>query len=164
MSKFSIKNPIVIKVLITIIVISISSALIYLGIWTVMRSMNYLAYDIGEKDKLTGYKDYILKNYYDYLELVKLYDIEEELTVENFENNYYLVSYQEYDPCGESKFKEVEKVEIGEKIKVSFIIHNSCGWCKKHIAMHLIKIDKVKDSPQIEYSYEYAKELDCGTI
>ncbi|MBQ6841123.1 MAG: hypothetical protein IJO63_03295 [Bacilli bacterium] len=164
MSRVKAKNPIFVKVSVTILVVVLSVALVALGVWTIIKSMNSLAYDIGEKDKITGYKDHIIKNYYDYLDLVKLYDIEENLTIDNFENNYYIVSFQEHDPCGESKFMDVEDVVIGDKITVSFKINNSCGWCKKHIVLHLIKIDKIKENLEIEYKYDYAKELECGTI
>ena len=127
--------------------------------------MNTLAYDLGEKSFLNGYEDYILKSYEDYLSLVKKYEINQDLTAENFVKNYYVVSFQEYDPCGESKMKEIKNIEINEVINITFKVNNKCGWCKKHLALHLIKIDQIPDDKKINYSYTYAKKsLQCGTI
>lgn len=164
MSRVKAKNPIAVKVSVTVFVVVISILLIAFCIGIIMKSLDSFAYDLGEKNKVTDYQDVVLRNYYDYLSLVEKYGIDENLTIENFEKNHYIASFQEYDPCGESKMKDVESVDIGEDIHITFKINNKCGWCKSHIALHLIKIDKVANNKAITYDYIYAKELNCGTI
>jgi len=51
-----------------------------------------------------------------------------------------------------------------DTIKITYKIHNKCGWCKKHLALHLIKIDKLKEEKLITYDYTYAKKLNCGAV
>ena len=164
MDRVKVRNPIVIKGLIIGFVVLISIGLISFCGWIIFKSMNTMTYDLGEKSNLTDYEDFVIRNYYDYLDLVEKYGIEENLTIENFANNHYIASFQEYDPCGESKMKDVENVVIDENIHVIFKINNKCGWCKKHIALHLIKIDKINENKKITYDYTFAKKLDCGTV
>ena len=164
MSRVKARSPIVTKVVITIFVILISVALIIFCAGIIWKSISRLSYDLGEKEKLSGYEDFIIKKYDDYVSLVEKYGIEQSLTIENFENNYYIASFQEYDPCGESKMKEIESVNIAENIHITFKINNKCGWCKKHISLHLIKIDKITEDKKITYNYTFAKKLDCGVI
>ncbi|MBE6148552.1 MAG: hypothetical protein E7167_03565 [Firmicutes bacterium] len=164
MSRVKARNPIVTKAVITSLVVILSVLLIWFCASIIFKSMSSLAYDIGPKAGLSNYKDFVLKNYYDYLDLVKKYNINEDLTIENFANNYYVVSFQEYDTCAESRIKDVEKVEIGDTINIMFKVYNKCGWCQKHIALHLIKIDKFSGNKEITYDYSYNKKLDCGTV
>ena len=126
--------------------------------------MNNLAYDLGEMSKVKDYRDAIVDNYNEYLIIVKKYNIEKNLNINHFEKYDYILSFQEYDPCGESKFKEIDNIEIKDTIKITYKIHNKCGWCKKHLALHLIKIDKLKEEKLITYDYTYAKKLNCGAV
>ena len=164
MSKLKARNPMTTKILIIIFIVIVSVLLLWFCLSVILKSMSSLAYDIGEKQYSAKYEDFVLKNYYDYLKLVDQYNISEDLTIENFSNNYYVVSFQEYDSCAESKMKDVKDVKINEKIDITFKIYNKCGWCKKHIAMHLIKVDKFSGNKEINYNYVYAKNLNCGTI
>ena len=164
MSRVKAKNPIFVRAVVITMVVIASVALIVFCINIIIKSMSTLVYDLGEKSALSGYEDHVIKNYYDYVELTKKYGIDESLTIENFENNYYVASFQEYDPCAEAKMMDVQNVSIGENIEIEFLVHNKCGWCKKHIALHLIKIDKISGNKEITYNYNYAKKLNCGTI
>lgn len=164
MSRVKARNPLVTKIVIIVLVVLASVLLIGFCVGIIFKSMSSLAYDIGEKSNLSDYEDFVLKNYYDYLNLVKKYNINEDLTIENFADNYYVVSFQEYDACAESRMKDVSHIEISDTINITFKVFNQCGWCKKHIALHLIKVDKFSGNKEITYNYEYDKELDCGTI
>lgn len=164
MSRVKARNPIVTKVMVTALVSILSILLIIFCANIIIKSMSSLSYDLGEKSTLSSYEDFVIRNYYDYLDLVKKYNLEEDLTIENFSNNHYVASFQEYDPCAESKMMDVEDIEIEDKITITFKINNKCGWCKKHIALYLIKVDKLQENKEIIYNYTYAKELDCGTV
>lgn len=163
-NRLKVQNSFTKKIITIISFIAIGTVLVIFAMNIINDSMSNLAYDLGEKSSLTGYKDLILKNFDEYLELVKKYDIEQNLTVENFQDNNYIASFQEYDECSESKFKEVLDIKYEDSIKVTFKIYNKCGWCKTHVALHLIKIDSILKETDITYDYVYAKELNCGTV
>ena len=166
MAKVKAKNPIIVKIMIIIIVMIVIIAILLLSYIVLNDSnKNKNIYDLGEKSNLTNYEDEIITNYSDYLSLLEKYNLQKKLIGSDFSKNNYIVSYQEYDSCSESKYKTVKDVKIKEdNIVVTFLVHNTCGWCKKHITLHLIKVGKnVTDKP-IEYKYEYAKKNNCGTI
>ena len=161
-NRLKVRSSLTNRILIILLFLVCGSLILFFSFKLINKSYSNLAYEIGSYS--LEYKDYILKNYEEYLDLTKLYKIDVELTNENFINNYYLVSFQEYDSCAEKKFKEVEKIEIDKNINITFRVFNKCGWCKAKTALHLIKIDKIDSYEKIKYDYVYNDELQCGTI
>lgn len=159
-----IRNTLVIRIGTIIIVLVLSLILIVWLFFIVTKSMNELSYDLGEKNKIGNYSDKILKTYNEYSELVKKYNLTIELSETNFKDNYYIASFVEYDSCAESKLKEVESVNISDTIHITYKVFNKCGWCRPHIALHLIKVDRFNEEKQITYEYSYQKTVDCGVI
>lgn len=164
MSKLGPKNPIVIRLIVIIACIVFGIIVIFFAA-TKLLNANSLNYDIGERDMKKTYNDIIVKTYNEYQDVVKTYDITTDLKVEDFNNSYYLVSFQEFDKCSEVKKKQVNKVAIdGNTIEVEFERYNKCGWCKSHMILYLIKIDKIENvqSAKINYKYIDDKTVDCG--
>lgn len=166
MSRVRAKNPLVVKIFIIVFVCIVSLILAYY-VMKIIISSNSLSYDLGETVTTLDYKDVVLTNYSEYEKLMKKYGVQKDLAANNFSTNYYLASFQDYDTCSETKMKTVKSATVGDDIKIVYEIHNKCGWCKKHIALFLIKIDKYPYSESkkvITYDYEYENELDCGTV
>lgn len=163
MRKIGPRNPIAVR-----LTIIIGGTLLGIGVlvfaFFAIRNSNDLYYDIGQRNLSTIYHDAILQNYDDYVKFIKDYDIAIDLKTTDFASNDYIASFQEYDSCSESKQKVVTGVKISDKIDVDIKIYNKCGWCKSHMLLYLIKIDKV-DNPnmEIKYHYTYNKDdLDCN--
>ena len=113
MNRLGPKNPILFRILIIIGVIASIIGIIVLIIVKLGNS-NALNYDLGEKDSNKIYNDIIIKSYKEYEEVVKDYDIDSDLGPQDFEDNYYLVSFQEFDSCSEVKRKQVGNVEVNK--------------------------------------------------
>lgn len=164
MSKLGPRNPIIYRSLIIIISIIFVIGIIVFAVIKIKES-NSLNYDIGERDLNKTYNDIIIKNYDEYKEVVNKYKIVNDLKPEDFTNNYYLVSFQEYDSCSERKRKQVGKTSVDDNtIEIEFKRYNKCGWCKSHIILYLIKIDKIKnvEGVKINYAYTDDKTVNCG--
>ena len=161
--KKRIKNPIFNRLKWILIILTIIITILGLSYYVLYTSYNNLTYDLGEKSSLNGYGDLIITNYSSYLTIMEAYNLNTTLNEKDFLSNYYVASFQEYDNCSESKYKKVEDISYSDTIKITFRIYNKCGWCAKHIVLHLIKIDKV-DTSRIEYDYIYNKSLNCGEI
>ena len=156
------RNSFVIK-LILIFLSCIAAVILATYVVKLARNSNSLTYDLGSK--VTDYEDTFLKNFSDYENLVKKYNIKKDLTNSNFTNSYYLASFQDYDSCSESKYKLVSSVKLEDTLNITYEVFNKCGWCKKHIILYLIEINKYEgEDPVINYSYNYQNEINCGDI
>lgn len=156
------RNSLVMKLLI-IFAACIGAVFLASYVVKIARNSNSLTYDLGSQ--LTSYKDTILKSYKEYEKLADSYGIKKDLASNNFSTHYYLASFQDYDSCAESKYKFVKDVEESNgELNITFEVYNKCGWCKKHIVLYLIEIDKSKENPTINYNYEFANEIDCGNV
>ena len=161
--KRKIKNPFFNRIKWLFIIIIIIVSILGLSYYVLYNSYNNLTYDLGKKSDLNSYGDIIITNYSSYLKIMEIYNLNATLNEKDFNNNYYIASFQEYDSCSETKFKKVEDITYSDSIKITYRIFNKCGWCAKHIVLHLIKINKV-ETTKIEYDYIYNKSLNCGEI
>ena len=163
--RVKVKNPIIIKVLIIMAILLFVLVLIIFSYKMIKRNYNPNVYNLGEKSNVVYENDKLLINYNEYAELLDKYNLEKHLTSDDFSNNYYIASFQEYDSCAESKYKDVGNIKIDdENITIEFLIHNKCGMCKKNIILYIIKIDKIKEEKNILYEYNYLNNKMCGTI
>lgn len=158
-----IRNPLIKRILILLFITIFAAVILFFAIKIILDSTNNLAYDLGENTNI-NYQDKILKNFNEYQELVRTYQITEDLTENDFKQNYYLASFQDYDTCAEKKMKTVTLTQNTDSIDITYKIYNKCGLCKKHTALHLIKIEPVNEEVRINYNYEYESELNCGII
>jgi len=162
MRRIGARNPIAVRVFTILFIFIFAVGLIYYSVKIILNG-SALAYDLGEKLSL-DYEDKILKTYDDYLALIEKYGVKRDLSANNFSQNSYLASFQEYDACSESAYKTVKNVSVDNQISINFLVHNKCGWCKSHVLLYLVELDKIMEDLPINYSYEYEKELNCGTI
>ena len=158
-----IRNPLIKRILILLFITVFVVVILFFAIKIILDSTGNLAYDLGETINV-NYQDKIIKNFNEYQDLVQTYQIAEDLTENDFKQNYYLASFQDYDKCAEKKMKTVTVAQNADSIDITYKIYNKCGLCKKHTALHLIKIDPVSEEIRINYNYEYENELNCGTI
>lgn len=164
MTRLGPKNPIVKRIIVIVLCILFAVGIVFFAA-TKLLNTNALNYDIGERDMDKIYNDIIVKNYTEYLDVVKNYNIATDLKNEDFDDNYYLISFQEYDKCSETKHKKVNKVNSSDGvIEVEFERYNKCGWCKSHIILYLIKIDKIDNPQNVKINYKYIddKVAKCG--
>ena len=164
MHKLGPKNPLVYRILITIICVIFAIGIAIFAYIKISKAST-LSYDIGERDFNKTYKDIIIKDYDEYQELIEKYDLADDLKSTDFADNYYLASFQEYDSCSETKRKKVGEVAInGNTIDIEFKKYNRCGWCKSHMIIYLIKIDKLEDVQNVKINYTYTddKQIKCG--
>ena len=166
MARVKAKNPLIVKICSIILLIMFIVAIIVLCANSLFKREIITTYDLGEQNKIEYYEDRILTSYEEYRVLLSEYNLAPSLEDEDFDNNYYLASFQEYDSCSEKKPKSVKSIDTtGEKIKVTFKIYNKCGFCTKHLMLHLIKMEKVDVEKPIEYDYIFAsKNKNCGII
>ena len=166
MARVKAKNPLVVKICAIILIIAFVISIIILCVNALLKREIITAYDLGEKSKIDFYyEDKLLTSYEEYRLLLKEYNLAPSLEEKDFNDNYYLASFQEYDSCSEKKPKRAISVENGQTIKVTFKIYNKCGFCAKHIMLHLVKMDKIELDKQIEYEYVFAsKNKNCGLI
>lgn len=159
-----IRNPFIKKILIIIISVVLFSVALFFAIKIITRSYDNLTYDLGEKsDK--KYEDIILTSYYDYLEFADNLGIKKHLKENDFTSNYYLASFQDYDSCSESKPKGINNIiRDNNDLNITFDVYNKCGFCKKHIMLHLIKIDNNQKDSNINYDYNYITVKECGEV
>ena len=161
MSRIGPRNPILIRLFTIIFALAVCFIVVFYAIKILLNS-NSLNYKLGN---ITQYHDEILINFSDYKKFVENYGITQELVKMDFENNSYLASFQDYDKCSERKVKSVEEVNVKDAISITFKTYNKCGWCKAEKVVYLIKIDKLESKDiDINYSYTYDKELNCGTV
>lgn len=165
MRKIGPRNPIVVRITIIVLIAVLTIGILFFAAKNILES-NALNYDIGEKEYNHKYPDTVLTSYEEYTSFIKDYDIAIDLKQTDFSNNYYVAVFQEYDSCSEAKRKQVENAEASNaSINIDFKIYNKCGWCKSHMILYLVKIDKIDDiDVPINYNYSYSKELDCGNI
>ena len=116
-NRLKVQNSLTKKIIITIASVMITGILIFIGYRIINKNMANLAYDLGEKSKLNKYKDQILTSYEEYISFMDDLKLDKTLSKENFNQNYYLASFQEYDPCSEKKFKEVIDIQAASVIK-----------------------------------------------
>lgn len=165
MRKIGPRNPIVVRLMVIITVVVIMVVITIFAIKNILNS-NALNYDIGEKEYNHRYPDTVLTSYKEYMDFIKDYKIAVDLKQTDFTNNYYVAVFQEYDSCSEAKRKQVVSADASNaSINIKFKIYNKCGWCKSHMILYLVKIDKIDDvDVPINYSYTYNKELNCGIV
>ena len=162
MGKTRYKNIILRKILTIIFVVLLVIGLAVF-VYEVYKSDNVLAYDLGENQKRED--DRFITSFEEYKNLINEFDVPMQLNENDFNNNYYIASFQDYDKCSEEGYKTIDKVNYTkDTIDITIRVHNKCGWCKNHIALHLIKIDKISLPKKVNYEYVYDKVLECGTI
>ncbi len=164
MRKLGPRNPIVYRILIIAFCVIFAIGVVIFAVVKINNS-NALNYDIGERDMNKIYNDIIIRSYEEYKKVLENYEIASDLRPEDFDNNYYLVSFQEFDECSEAKRKQVGKVNVSDNvIEVEFKRYNKCGWCKSHMILYLIKIDKIKEVTDVRINYTYTDDrtVNCG--
>ena len=156
------KNTIAKRIMIFILCIIFAGAVIFIAFWA-LKNSNSLYY---EMDNIDVYSDTILYDYDDYKDFVKYYQIQDDLIKEDFKDNSYIASFQEYDKCSENKVKKVEDIKISKNnINIKYKVFNKCGWCRSKMLVYLIKTDKLSEKNyEITYDYNYQKKLNCGII
>ena len=155
------RNPILKRLFIIFLIIMIMGAAAYFA-FKVLLTNNTLYYYLDENVSLN---DKILTNFKEYQTYIKDFNINQDLNNNDFENNYYLATIQDFDKCSEYKVKGIDNVSvINNNITVHFIIYNKCGWCKSSKVLYLIKIDKVDPNININFDYAYNKTLECGKV
>ena len=153
------KNLLVKRILIFLFILLFLGGLFYFGYIQLTKEPK-LYFIIENMDILEKPSDTIIHNYDEYKKLVDKYNVDIFLTPDNFKNNYYVASFQEYDSCKE-KERMVEKVEINDDIKITYKINNKCGWCKEKVLLYLVKIEKVTSDLPVTYDYIYKNKLEC---
>ena len=158
------KNIVLRRILVIVFVVVAACALAFYCVLMVNKRKNTLSenvFDLGVRESETTYDDVILKSYDELMELSNKYNITSSLKKDDFDDNYYLASFVDYDSCGEKKFKTVEDISYSDVIQVTYRVYNKCGFCKNHVALHLLKIDKVY-LDIVEYTFIYDNEnLEC---
>ena len=155
------RNPILRRLLVIFFIIIFVGVIVFLAIKTLINN-NKLYYILDDDPKMN---DVILTNFNDYSNLVKKLKINLDLNKNDFSDNYYLATFQDFDKCSESKVKGIENIIVDKNnLTVYFKIYNKCGWCRSSKVLYLIKIDKVDPNINVNFDYNYDKTLECGQI
>ncbi len=165
MSRVRVRNSFTSKIFMILFIIVFIAAIIFLGYKIIMRDKNNNIFDLGKLDNDVEYTDKIVNSYEEFHELLNKYNVPFNATKEEFDESSFLFLFQDYNTCGESKPKSIEKVSLGESVKVTFRVHSQCGWCEKHLILYILKIDKVEDIKNIDYEYVFpTTQQDCGEV
>lgn len=109
-------------------------------------------------NKEFDYKDQLITNYEDYLNILSAYSISGKLTKEDFVQFDYLVTYDTYDSCSEEKVKEIKDIDVRKnKIKITFNVYIKCGICEPYKIIFFIPFEKnILDAVKpVEKEYNY---------
>ena len=103
----------------------------------------------------------ILKNYNDYLNLIKQYSIEQTLNENDLEEKNYLYYILQIDSCSE-RIKGVREVKIKKEIAtIIFDIDKKCGVCAPTQEIYLIPVTKDETITKIEAKYNTVSKKTC---
>ena len=165
MSRVRVHNSLTSKILAIIFTIILIAVVIFVSVIVFNKDKNNNIFDLGNIDKNIEYRDRIINSYTDFVELLRSYNVTFEASESDFQTSSYLVLFQDYNPCSESKPKTIENVDVGDNITITYKIYNSCGWCERHMVLYILKVSKVEDTKNIEYNYVFSNnQLDCGTV
>ena len=154
-------NPILNKILVIIGAAIFAAAIVTYAVYTYSINNDFI-YDLGEKTEI---KDTFLTSYEEYTSFINENGFASDLNENDFKNNYYLASIQEYDKCSEKKYKTVSNVRVeDERLKITLNVHNKCGFCKKKYVLYLVKLDKISLPINVQYEYLFENDLICGSI
>ena len=163
-NRIKVSNPLMVKILLIVIIAVVVIAVLGLSIFVLTNSASANIYDLGTKKDSLDYKDVVLTSYSDYSKLINEYKVEKKLQEKDFEKHNYVASFQEYDPCAETSYRKVKKVDYDQGIVITFDVYNDCGSCKSKMLLYLIKVDKNIKSQIINYIYNNRNQNECGII
>lgn len=165
MNKVRVKNSLVSKVIVIIVIVIFVIFLFVLSISVLIKDKNNNVFDLGESNSSFGYSDKVINDYNEMINILKEYNVDYIVKESDFEGSSYVLLFQDYNPCSESKYKTIEEVTINKNINVTLRVHSKCGWCKKHMVLYIIKVDKVPNDTSIEYKYIFPnKQVNCGNV
>ena len=112
----------------------------------------------------SNYKDVLVKDYNRYKEMLSHYEMQEDLTEEDFANHDYLAIVVENDYCG-GEIVGISDVKLNNNdIDVTVDIEASCGPCPSVYELYFIQFDKdiIKDNYKVNIDYKNIKQLNCN--
>ena len=115
-------------------------------------------------DNVSKYDGKIIKNYEDYKDFEKAYNIKTNLITEDFNKNNYVIVFAVNDYCGGS-INGIRDVKTHDKdIEIDIGYNGSCGPCAPEYYLYIIPIekDKIKDNTTVSYKYTVENKYHCN--
>ncbi len=152
------------KICIIIAILSVIGFVVYNNLNAPYRPIKYIKTVKYESSSIrynnvSKYDGKIIKSYDDYQEFEKSYNVETNLTSEDFKENSYAIVFAVNNYCGGS-INGVRNVKIqDEEVEISIGYNGSCGPCapEHHLFIIPIEKDKINESTTV-VSYKYIKE------
>ena len=165
MSRVRVRNSFATKIFTIIFIIAFVAGVVYLCFVVLNKEKNNNVFDLGVIDSNIAYSDRIVNSYEEFKELIAMYNVSYEVNEEDFKTNSFLLLFQDYNPCSESKPKSIEDLSIEENVTVTYYVHSQCGWCQRHMVLYILKVDLIEENKKIEYKYVFPNtQVDCGTV
>lgn len=104
----------------------------------------------------------VFNNYKIYRKFIQKYDIEGNLTEEDFKNHSYL-AVMDLNSCdSELEINKIEYNESNQKLKVYLNNHQLCGFCMTHYDIYFYEIEKINgDKIKVEKETNIIDEKNC---
>lgn len=111
------------------------------------------------------YKDILVKDYTKYQEILSHYEMQEDLTKDDFIDYDYLAIVVENDYCG-GEIHGISDAKVNDNIiNITVDIETSCSPCPSVHELYFVRFDKniIKDNPKVNIDYNSINKLDCDS-